>query len=105
MKNYLLRVSLMGIFAMFYGIVVAQSQYPITATWDFQTPSPAALGNVNIQQTNEADVASDVEGVVMHVISNGGKLQYNSSGYAQFNTNTTIQVPVGTTTDVVTVVS
>ena len=105
MKNYLLRVSLMGILAMFYGIVVAQSQYPITATWDFQTPSPAALANVNIQQTNEADVASDVEGVVMHVISNGGKLQYNASGYAQFNTNTTIQVPVGTATDVVTVVS
>ncbi len=82
-----------------------ETTYPITATWDFQNLNPAALADVNIQGNNEADVASDVDGISMHVISAGGKLQYNASGYAQFNTNTTIQVPVGSTKDIVTVVS
>ena len=82
-----------------------ETTYPITATWDFQNLNPTALADVNIQGNNEADVASDVDGISMHVISAGGKLQYNASGYAQFNTNTTIQVPVGSTKDIVTVVS
>ena len=82
-----------------------ETTFPITATWDFQNLNPAALADVNIQGNNEADVASDVDGISMHVISAGGKLQYNASGYAQFNTNTTIQVPVGSTKDIVTVVS
>lgn len=77
----------------------------VTATWDFQNLTPATLADVNIQGTNEADVASDVDGISMHVISAGGKLQYNASGYAQFNTNTTIQVPVKNKGDEVTVVS
>ena len=81
------------------------SSYPITAKWDFQNLIPATLADVNIQGTIGEDVASNVDGIVMHVISAGGKLQYNTSGYAQFNTNTTIQVPVLTTTDIVTVVS
>lgn len=79
--------------------------YPITAKWDFQNLIPATMADVNIQGTKEENVNSDVDGVSMHVVSNNGKLQYNQSGYAQFNTNTTIQVPVLTTTDVVTVVS
>jgi len=82
-----------------------ETSYPITAKWDFQNLTPASIADVNIQGTKEGDVASDVDGIVMHVISSGGKLQYNSAGYAQFNTNTTLQVPVGSTTDVVTVVS
>ena len=77
----------------------------VTAQWDFQNLNPAALADVNIQGNNEADVASDVDGISMHVISAGGKLQYNASGYAQFNTNTTIQVPVKNKGDEVTVVS
>ena len=79
--------------------------YPITATWDFQNLTPASLADVNIQGNNEANVASDIDGITMKVISAGGKLQYNSSGYAQFNTNTTIQVPVKSKGDEVTVVS
>ena len=82
-----------------------ETTYPITATWDFQNLNPAALADVNIQGNNEADVASDVDGISMHVISAGGKLQYNTSGYAQFNTNTTIQVPVKNKGDEITVVS
>lgn len=77
----------------------------VTALWDFQNLTPATLADVNIQGNNEADVASDVDGISMHVISAGGKLQYNTSGYAQFNTNTTIQVPVKNKGDEVTVVS
>ena len=67
----------------------------VTAQWDFQNLNPAALADVNIQGNNEADVASDVDGISM----------YNASGYAQFNTNTTIQVPVKNKGDEVTVVS
>lgn len=77
----------------------------VTAQWDFQNLNPATLADVNIQGNKEADVASDVDGISIHVISAGGKLQYNTSGYAQFNTNTTIQVPVKNKGDEVTVVS
>ena len=79
--------------------------YPITAKWDFQNLNPASLADVHIEGNVEQDVASSVDGVVMHVIANGGKLAYSSSGYAQFNPNTKLQVPVLTTSDVVTVVS
>ena len=77
----------------------------VLATWDWQNKIPASIVDVNIQQTNEGDVASDVDGISLHVISTGGKLQYNSQGYAQFNTNTEIQVPVKNKGDEVTVVS
>ena len=82
-----------------------QPALPLTATWDFQNLIPASIADVNIQGNNTAKVASDVEGVELTVISEGGKLQYNASGYAQFNTNTTIQVPVRNSGDEVTVVS
>ncbi|MBP3842461.1 MAG: hypothetical protein J6E29_02320 [Prevotella sp.] len=82
-----------------------QPTLPLTATWDFQNLIPASIADVNIQGNNTAKVASDVEGVELTVISEGGKLQYNASGYAQFNTNTTIQVPVRNSGDEVTVVS
>lgn len=77
----------------------------VTATWDWKNLIPASISGTNIQKTNEGDVESDIEGIVLHVISNGGKLQYNSSGYAQFNTNTTIQVPVKNKGDEIVVVS
>jgi hypothetical protein len=100
--------------AYLYSIQVVQNEpeeenpqpaQDITANWDFQNLVPATMADVNIQGTNEADVVSDVNGIVMHVISNGGKLQYNASGYAQFNANTTVQIPVKNEGDVVTVVS
>lgn len=104
-KTSFLRTIVAALLVILGAVNVGATEYPITATWDFKNLSPNTLANVNIQQTNEADVASNVDGISMHVISNNGKLQYNSSGYAQFNTNTTIQVPVLTTSDVVTVVS
>ena len=77
----------------------------VTATWDWKNLIPSSISSTNIQQNNEGDVESDVEGIVLHVISNGGKLAYNSSGYAQFNLNTTIQVPVKNKGDEIVVVS
>lgn len=84
---------------------VDEPTLPLTATWDFQNLIPASIADVNIQGTKTETVASDVEGVKLTVISEGGKLQYNASGYAQFNVNTTIQVPVRNSGDEVTVVS
>lgn len=83
----------------------ADTNETITATWDFQNLIPESMADVNIQGTKEADVPSNVDGIVMHVISNGGKLAYNSNGYAQFNTNTTLQVPVRNKGDEVTLIS
>jgi len=90
---------------MLFGGSLSAAAQDVTATWDWQNKIPETIVDVNIQGTNEGDVASNVEGISLHVISNGGKLQYNSSGYAQFNANTTIQVPVKNAGDVVTVVS
>lgn len=97
--------------AYLYSIQVVQNEpvepiaTDVTANWDWKNLIPETMANVNIQNNNEADVVSDVEGIVLHVISTGGKLQYNSSGYAQFNKNTEIQVPVKNKGDEVTVVS
>ena len=102
MKKNLQRLSLLCLFAMVGMLAHAQT---VTATWDWQNKIPETIVDVNIQGTNEGDVVSNVEGICMHVISNGGKLQYNSNGYAQFNSNTTIQVPVKNAGDEVTVVS
>ena len=105
MKKDLLRISLWSMLVMLFGGSLSAAAQDVTATWDWQNKIPETIVNVNIQGANEGDVASNVEGISLHVISNGGKLQYNSSGYAQFNANTTIQVPVKNAGDVVTVVS
>ena len=105
MKKDLLRISLWSMLVMLFGGSLSAAAQDVTATWDWQNKIPETIVDVNIQGTNEGDVASNVEGISLHVISNGGKLQYNSSGYAQFNQNTTIQVPVKNAGDVVTVVS
>ena len=83
---------------------------PVTATWDFQNKIPASIVDVNIQGADATGtVDSDVEGIKLNVLAavagTNIKLQYNSQGYAQFNQNTCIQVPVVSTSDVVTVVS
>ncbi len=83
---------------------------PVTATWDFENKIPASIVNVNIQGADATGtVDSDVEGIKLNVLAavagTNIKLQYNSQGYAQFNQNTCIQVPVISTSDVVTVVS
>ncbi len=105
MRKDLLRISLWSMLVMLFGGSLSAAAQDVTATWDWQNKIPETIVDVNIQGTNEGDVASNVEGISLHVISNGGKLQYNSSGYAQFNQNTTIQVPVKNAGDVVTVVS
>ena len=105
MRKDLLRNSLWSMLVMLFGGSLSAKAQDVTATWDWQNKIPETIVNVNIQGANEGDVASNVEGISLHVISNGGKLQYNSSGYAQFNQNTTIQVPVKNAGDVVTVVS
>ena len=105
MRKDLLRISLWSMLVMLFGGSLSAKAQDVTATWDWQNKIPETIVNVNIQGANEGDVASNVEGISLHVISNGGKLQYNSSGYAQFNQNTTIQVPVKNAGDVVTVVS
>ncbi len=83
---------------------------PVTATWDFQNLIPASIADVNIQGADATGtVDSDVDGIKLNVLAavagTNIKLQYNSQGYAQFNQNTCIQVPVKSTKDVVTVVS
>ncbi len=75
------------------------------AVWDFQNASPSEITSVNIQGNNEGTVASNHEGVALTVVSTGGKLQYNSAGYAQFNLNTVIKVPVKNVGSVLTVES
>ena len=82
----------------------------ITANWDFQKKIPESIVNVNIQGVDATGtVDSDVEGIKLNVLAavsgTNIKLQYNNQGYAQFNQNTSIQVPVVSTSDVVTVVS
>jgi hypothetical protein len=82
----------------------------VTAVWDFQNAVPSTIVDTNIQGTDASGtVASSVEGISMKVLAavsgTNIKLQYNASGYAQFNKNTALQIPVVSANDVVTVVS
>ncbi len=76
-------------------ILYAKVVYAKTITWDFKTATPATITTTNIQKTT-GTVASDTENVALTVDATceNGKLAYNASGYAQFNKNTIIKVPV-----------
>lgn len=81
----------------------------ITAKWDFGEGQPSTITAVNIQSNsnpNTTYIASTVDGYSMYVdASNSGKLQYNSSGYAQMNAGTIIHIPVVSTNDKLTITS
>ena len=89
----------------------------VDAKWDWQNTTPASITSTNIQTSGGSTVAgtmygtvdSNVDGVSLSVYATetgtGIKLQYNSSGYAQFNQTTAIRVPVESTRDMVQVVS
>ena len=75
-----------------------------TATWDFQNDIPAGICESTNYQGVEADIASDVEGVAMHVDATNGKLYCVGRNNAQMNPGTILRVPVSSTDDYVTVV-
>ena len=82
----------------------------VTANWDWQNLTPASISSTNIQGVDATGtVDSDIAGIQLNVLAavagTNVKLQYNANGYAQFNTNTCIQVPVKNKGDEVTVVS
>lgn len=79
--------------------------YPKTATWDFRNESmtPESMKDVSVEGgTLKIESTS---GLILDVDATNGKLKYNASGYAQFNQNTTIHVPVVSIRDEVTVIS
>ena len=102
MKRHLLRLS--ALWLLLVAAVTAQAQevtYPITANWSWQDGIPATISSVAIEGRTD-NVASDVEGIQMVVDATNGKLSSNGNN-AQFNAGTKLQIPVGSTADVVTV--
>ena len=91
----------------------------VTAIWDWQNSIPSSITETNIQTSGGSavvgtlygTVASNVDGINLGVYAAEAgtniKLQYgnNGNGYAQFNQNTAIRVPVTSTSQIVTVVS
>lgn len=100
MKRNLLRLELLGLMLIFAFFAKAQD---VTALWDFQNNLPEGILNTNIQKAT-GDVASNVDGITMHVDATNGKLQGRTSD-AQFNSGTILQIPVKSAKDVVTVTS
>ena len=107
MKKVLQKMSLLGMLLM---LCIGVKAADVTATWDWQNANPESIKSTNIQGTDATGtVASDVDGIQLDVLAavagTNIKLQYNASGYAQFNNNTAIRVPVKSKGDLVTVVS
>ncbi|GEM_PF-6478675 len=75
-----------------------------TASWDFQNVIPTSISSVDLQNKT-GTVESNIEGISLNVDATSGKLAYRSSGDAQFNQNTVIQVPVYAVGDIITIVS
>ena len=78
--------------------------YPVTAKWDWEAKyEPTTLADVYIEK-GTGSVESNVKGIRMFVDATNGKLQTaKDQNFTQFNTGTILQVPVGSTSDVVTV--
>lgn len=97
-----------------YSITVAQIEYETdpntvserTAIWDWQNGIPSSISTVHIEGPTIPNgyVDSNVTGVRLYVDASNGKLGPNG-GNAQFNSGTTIRVPVRHAGDIVTVVS
>ncbi len=78
--------------------------YPLTAKWDWEAKyEPTTLADVHIEN-GTGSVESNVKGISMFVDATSGKLQTSKDqNFTQFNTGTILHVPVGSTSDVVTV--
>lgn len=100
MKQNLLKLGMISLMLVFSFIAKAQD---VTATWDFQHNLPEGINSTNIQK-GEGDVASNVEGISLHVNATTGKLAGRTSD-AQFNQGAIIQVPVKSAKDIVTITS
>lgn len=100
MKQNLLKLGMICLMLVFSFIAKAQN---VTATWDFQHNLPEGINSTNIQK-GEGDVASNVEGISLHVNATTGKLAGRTSD-AQFNQGAIIQVPVKSAKDIVTITS
>ena len=88
-------------------IYVAAKEEPvakdITATWDFANNCAklAAKGSEGSSYTAET-MASDVEGISMKIVYNGGAIKNNDNSY-QVSTGVEMQIPVKNAGDLVTV--
>ena len=99
MKKQTQRMGMLCLMLMMAMIGSAQT----TAKWDFRNDIPEGIQQSTNYQGVEADIESDVAGIVMHVDALKGKLYCVGRDNAQMNPGTILQVPVGTTDDVVTV--
>ena len=100
MRKLLLRMSMSCLMLM---VAVMANAAPVTASWDFKNDLPAGIQESTNYQGVEADIASTVEGVFMHVDATAGKLYCVGRNNAQMNPGTVLQVPVSSNDDVVTV--
>lgn len=75
----------------------------VTAKWDFKNDVPSGIRAATNYQGVEADVQSEVDGIVMHVDATSGKLYCVGRNNAQMNPGTVLQIPVVSNEDVVTV--
>lgn len=101
MKRNLLRFGLLSLLLVFAFVAKAQD---VTALWDFQHNVPEGINNATNFQGKTGDIASTVDGIMLHVDATNGKLKGRQSD-AQFNQGTILQVPVKSAKDIVTVTS
>ena len=100
MRKLLQRMSMSCLMLM---VAVMANAAPVTASWDFKNDLPAGIQNSTNYQGVEADIASTIDGISMHVDATNGKLYCVGRNNAQMNPGTVLQVPVFSNKDVVTV--
>ncbi len=101
MRRNLLRFGLLSLLLVFAFVAKAQD---VTALWDFQHNVPEGINDATNFQGKMGDIASTVDGIMLHVDATNGKLKGRQSD-AQFNQGTILQVPVKSAKDIVTVTS
>ena len=95
----------MSLLCMALFAAVAVYAADVTATWNFRSGSDFFNPTFLYQgSSGTAELASDVEGILLTVDATNGKFSTDSrTDWAQFNSGTILKVPVKTTKDIVTV--
>ncbi len=73
----------------------------LTAYWDWENNKPEGIQSFSGFEGQSGDIESSISGIYLHVDATSGKLGPNN-GTPQFTTGAKLQVPVASTSDVVT---
>ncbi len=101
MKRLLLKGGLLCLLSFVTCLAWAEDTDNLTAYWDWENNKPEGIQSFTGYEGSSGDFESSISGIYLHVDATSGKFGPNS-GTPQFTSGAKLQVPVASTSDVVT---